>query len=96
MGKAFAKKLKGFDCTVICHDIKDAVGDENATQVSLAHLQKHSDVLSLHTPWTPLTDKMVMKRLLNALQNHFGSSIQRAAKVWLPQIWYRLYKVAKS
>jgi len=59
MGKAFAKKLKGFDCKVICHDIKKDVGDENATQVSLKELQKTADVLSLHTPWTPLTDKMI-------------------------------------
>ena len=59
MGKAFAKKLKGFDCKVICHDIKEKVGDENATQVSLNKLQETADVLSLHTPWTPLTDKMI-------------------------------------
>jgi len=58
-GKAFAKKLRGFDCEVICYDIKDNVGDENATQVSLDTLQKKTDVLSLHTPWTPLTDKMI-------------------------------------
>ncbi len=59
MGKAFAKKLRGFDCEVICYDIKANVGDENATQVSLETLQKKTDVLSLHTPWTPLTDKMI-------------------------------------
>ncbi|KAA3622926.1 MAG: hydroxyacid dehydrogenase [Flavobacterium sp.] len=59
MGKAFAKKMKGFNCTVLCYDIKDGVGNKNATQVSLKTLQEMSDVLSLHTPWTPLTDKMV-------------------------------------
>src|SRR5690606_10404696 len=58
MGKGFTKKLKGFDCEVSCFDIKDNVGDENATQVSLEELKKKADVLSLHTPWTPLTDKM--------------------------------------
>src|SRR5690554_701370 len=35
MGKAFAKKLRGFDCEVLCFDIKKNVGDENAKQVSL-------------------------------------------------------------
>jgi len=59
MGKAFAKKLKGFDCRVICYDIKENVGDNNATQVSLKELLESVDVLSLHTPWTPLTDKMI-------------------------------------
>ena len=27
MGKAFAKKLRGFDCEVLCFDIKENVGD---------------------------------------------------------------------
>ncbi|MEZ4874958.1 MAG: 2-hydroxyacid dehydrogenase [Flavobacteriaceae bacterium] len=59
MGKAFAKKLKGFNCTVLCYDIKEDVGNKNATQVSLQTLFDMADVLSLHTPWTPQTDKMV-------------------------------------
>lgn len=59
MGKSFAQKLKGFNCTVFCYDIKDGVGDKNATQVSLITLQEMADVVSLHTPWTPETDKMV-------------------------------------
>jgi D-3-phosphoglycerate dehydrogenase len=59
MGKAFAKNLKGFDCKVICFDIKPNVGNENALQVTLEELQEEADVLSLHTPWTPLTNKMI-------------------------------------
>jgi D-3-phosphoglycerate dehydrogenase len=59
MGKSFAKKLKGFDCTVFCYDIKEDVGDENATQVSLQTFKEMVDVVSLHTPWIALTDKMV-------------------------------------
>ena len=51
MGKAFAKKLKGFDCEVICYDIKEGVGDENCRQVSLKELQEKTEVLSLHTPF---------------------------------------------
>ena len=63
-GKALANKLKGFNCTVFCHDILDDVGDENATQVSLKTLQEMADVLSLHVPLTPLTDKMVNSKFL--------------------------------
>ena len=59
MGKAFAKKLGGFEVDVLCYDIQENVGDENAKQVSFAELQKKVDVLSLHLPWTPETDKMV-------------------------------------
>src|SRR5690554_7274091 len=71
MGKAFAKKLRGFDCEVLCHDIRQNVGDENAKQVSLKELQNNSDVLSLHTPWTPLTDKMINKEFIYAFSKPF-------------------------
>lgn len=59
MGRAFAEKLRGFNCTVLCYDIKEDVGNQNATQVSLQTIFDMADVVSLHTPWTPLTDKMI-------------------------------------
>lgn len=59
MGKSFAKKLRGFDVEVLCYDILENVEDANAKQVSLQELQQKADVLSLHIPWTPETDKMV-------------------------------------
>lgn len=71
MGKAFAKKLQGFDCEVLCYDILGNIGDANARQVSLAELQKKADVLSLHTPWTPQTDKMVDEGFINAFAKAF-------------------------
>lgn len=71
MGKAFAKKLKGFNCTVFCHDIKEEVGNKNATQVSLKTIQEMADVVSLHTPWTPLTDKMVNAAFIEEFKKPF-------------------------
>jgi len=71
MGKAFAKKLKGFDCKVLCYDILEDVGDKNARQVTLGELQQKADVVSLHTPWTPLTDKMVNEDFINAFAKAF-------------------------
>ena len=71
MGKSFAKKLSGFDVKVLCYDILPNVGDANATQVSLDELQEHSDVLSLHTPWTPETDKMVNKDFISTFKKPF-------------------------
>jgi len=71
MGKSFAKKLRGFDVTVICYDILPNVGDENATQVSLTELQEKSDVVSLHTPWTTETDKMVNSDFINQFKKSF-------------------------
>ena len=65
MGKAFAKKLKGFDCEVICYDIKPEVADENAQQVDLEELLLKTDVLSLHTPQTNLTQGMINEAFLS-------------------------------
>jgi D-3-phosphoglycerate dehydrogenase / 2-oxoglutarate reductase len=59
MGKAFAKKLRGFEVEVLCYDVKKNVGDEYAKQVTLDEIKKKADVLSLHIPWTPQTDKMI-------------------------------------
>ena len=71
MGKSFARKLRGFDVTVLCYDIQEKVGDQNAKQVSLKELQKNADVLSLHIPWTPQTDKMVNTDFINQFAKPF-------------------------
>jgi len=71
MGKAFAKKLKGFDVEVIFYDIKSNLSDENAKQVSLEELQEKTDVLSLHTPHTSLTNKMVNTDFINKFKKPF-------------------------
>lgn len=71
MGKSFAKKLRGFDCKVICYDIKPNVGDENAQQVSLETFFQEAEVVSLHTPQTPQTMKMVNADFINRFSNSF-------------------------
>ena len=71
MGKAFAKKLRGFDVEVLCYDIKENVGDANAKQVSLKDFQEKVEVVSLHTPQTPLTLNMVNAEFINAFKKPF-------------------------
>ncbi|WP_299223023.1 2-hydroxyacid dehydrogenase [uncultured Psychroserpens sp.] len=71
MGKAFAKKLRGFDVDVLCYDIKSNVGDTNAKQVALEELQQKTDVLSLHTPETSLTINMVNSEFINSFKKPF-------------------------
>lgn len=71
MGKAFSKKLRGFEVEVLCYDIKAGVGDENARQVGLAELQEKADVVSLHTPWTWETNQMVDSRYINSFKKPF-------------------------
>ncbi len=71
MGKSFAKKLRGFDVEVLCYDILDNVGDGNAKQVSFEEFQQKVEVLSLHLPWTPETDKMVNAAFINGFAKPF-------------------------
>jgi len=69
MGKAFAKKLKGFDVEVICYDIVGGVGDENARQVGIMEFKQRSEVVSLHVPQTPSTINMVNTDFLKDFKN---------------------------
>jgi D-3-phosphoglycerate dehydrogenase len=72
MGKAFAKKLRGFDIDeVICYDIVGGVGDENARQVGIMEFQQKTDVVSLHVPQTELTMGMINTEFINAFHNPF-------------------------
>ncbi len=71
MGKAFAKKLKGFDLEVICYDIIGGVGDENARQVGIMEFQQKSDVVSLHVPQTKSTLGMINTEFIEAFHKPF-------------------------
>jgi D-3-phosphoglycerate dehydrogenase / 2-oxoglutarate reductase len=71
MGKAFAKKLRGFDVDVICYDIQSGVDDENCKQVPLEELQEKADVLSLHMPQTPLTKRMINTEFIAGFKKPF-------------------------
>lgn len=71
MGKSFAKKLQGFDVEILCYDIMENVGDDYAKQVSLSELQQKADVVSLHTPWNPTTDKMINAKFINSFSKSF-------------------------
>ncbi len=71
MGKAFSRTLRGFNVNVLCYDIKPKVGDDNAQQVSLETLQKRADIISLHTPQTPLTLGMINTVFINAVKKPF-------------------------
>ncbi len=72
MGKAFAKKLKGFDVAeVICYDIKGGVEDEHARQVGIIEFQKRAQIISLHVPQTELTTGMFCKEFIEQFEHSF-------------------------
>ena len=71
MGKAFAKKLRGFEVEVLCYDLKPNLGDENAKQVSLETIQEKAQVLSLHVPHTELTFQMINANFISQFKQAF-------------------------
>ncbi|MDO7852411.1 NAD(P)-dependent oxidoreductase [Hymenobacter convexus] len=65
MGRAFARRLGAFGCTVLALDVDPAVTtDGNAELVSLAEMQTRADVLSLHIPYSPANHHFVDEALL--------------------------------
>ena len=71
MGNAFAKRLQGFDVDVICYDILPNKGNQYATQVSLTEFFQRSEIVSLHTPQTPETSKMINAEFIANFQHSF-------------------------
>ena len=71
MGTAFAKRLQGFDVDVICYDILPNKGNQYATQVSLEEFFQRAEIVSLHTPQTPETSKMINAQFIHNFQHSF-------------------------
>lgn len=56
MGKAFAQRLRGFECKVLAYDkYVSGFGNEFVQEVTLNQLQDQADVISFHTPLTKET-----------------------------------------
>ena len=67
MGRALARRLSAFGCTVLTHDSNPAVvADQYTTLVPLAELQVRADVLSLHIPYLPANHHFVNEAFLAA------------------------------
>ena len=71
MGKATAKRLYGFGCNVIFHDILPNLSDEFATQVSLEELKENAEVLSLHIPLNEETNYLIDEKFISEMKNNF-------------------------
>ncbi|QNH60676.1 NAD(P)-dependent oxidoreductase [Hymenobacter sediminicola] len=70
MGRAFAKRLSAFGCTVLAHDHDPTVAaDHHATLVSLPELQERAEVLSLHIPYSAANHHYVNEELLLGFRN---------------------------
>lgn len=71
MGRAFAKRLQGFEAEVIAYDkyLTD-YGDEYAAAVDLTTLFERSDILSLHIPFMPANHHFVDHTFLQSFQKN--------------------------
>ena len=70
-GNQFAKKLSGFDVTVLCHDILPNKGNAFATQVDLKTLQEQADIISLHLPQTAENKGLIDAEFINNMSKEF-------------------------
>src|SRR5690348_6828621 len=63
IGRMLAKKLRGFEPRILYYDARRADADTeralNATYASLDELLARSDIVSLHAPYTPQTERMI-------------------------------------
>lgn len=51
MGKAFAQRLRGFECEILAYDkYKSGFGDKWVQEVDLPTLQQEADIISFHVP----------------------------------------------
>jgi D-3-phosphoglycerate dehydrogenase len=67
MGKALAKKLSGFDCTVLAYDkYKKDYGDAYAQEVDLLFLQQQADIVSIHINYLPENYHFINQDFLSA------------------------------
>ena len=72
IGKQVAKRVQGFDATVIYHDIYRMNDDDekklDVSYVSLRELFKESDILTCHTPLTGSTKHIVNDQTLSMMK----------------------------
>ncbi|MFM8272155.1 MAG: phosphoglycerate dehydrogenase [Gemmata sp.] len=71
IGKAVARRAIPFDLKVICAEIEpnhDFMKAHNVTLVSQEELFKTADIITLHTPKTPLTKNLINKNTLSLMK----------------------------
>ncbi len=71
MGRAFAKKLSGFDCNVIAYDkYLHNYSDEFAKEASPDEIFSETDILSLHVPLSDETEFFVNNEYINRFRKN--------------------------
>lgn len=72
MGRAFAKRLRGFDVRILAYDkYLSGYGDEWVEEASLEQIQQEADVLSIHVPLTGETRNFLTMKVFEAFRKPF-------------------------
>lgn len=80
--RAFAKKLMGFDCTLIAYDkYIHGFGSERLKEVSLEQLQEQADVISFHVPANDETTHYYDAAFIEACKQHIVINTSRGCIV---------------
>ncbi|WP_431284686.1 2-hydroxyacid dehydrogenase [Humitalea sp. 24SJ18S-53] len=78
IGKAMARRARGFDMNVIYHDLMEMPGEDAEYAPSLAAMLPRCDFLTLHVPLTPQTHHMIDAAALALLPQ--GAVVVNAAR----------------
>lgn len=71
-GSAFAKKLRGFDVTILAYDkYKTNYGTDQVQETSIAEIQEKADVISFHVPQNKGTISYFDKKFLESMKKTF-------------------------
>lgn len=70
-GQSFAKKLSGFECKVIFHDIKKISSNEFGNSVSLDEIKMKSDIISVHTDLNKSSFELINMDFIKSCRKKF-------------------------
>lgn len=72
MGSLLAKRLRGFDVTVLAYDkYKRGFGNDYVEECSFERIQEEADILSLHVPLTPETRNLFTPDVIEGFRKPF-------------------------
>lgn len=71
MGSSFAKRLQGFECTILAHDkYKRNFGNEFVKEASLKEIFDNADIVSIHLPLTEETKYYINMEFIQSFKKH--------------------------
>lgn len=71
MGSAFAKKLMGFDCTILVYDIhKTNLSNEYLTESTLERIFMEADIVSIHLPLNSDTNYYINDAFISSFKKN--------------------------